>query len=69
MRTVKLRDEFIRLGQAMKAAGLVGTGAEAKMEIVEGNVRVNGEVEVRRGRKLVAGDTFTWQGETVRIEA
>ena len=69
MRTVTLRDEFIRLGQAMKAAGLVGTGAEAKMEIVEGNVRVNGEVEVRRGRKLVAGDTFTWQGETVRIEA
>ena len=45
METIKLRDEFIKLGQALKAAGLVGSGVEAKKVITEGLVKVNGEVD------------------------
>ena len=52
METIKLRDEFIKLGQALKAAGLVGSGVEAKEVITEGLVKVNGEVDTRRGKKL-----------------
>ena len=58
MEIIKLReqDEFIKLGQAIKAAGLVESGVEAKEVIQEGRVQVNGEVDTRRGRKLYAGD-------------
>ena len=69
MKTIKLKDEFIRLGQAMKAAGLCDMGSDAKSVIQEGLVKVNGETELRRGRKLRDGDVITYQGETVRIEA
>lgn len=68
MDVIKLRDEFIKLGQALKAAGLVESGAEAKEVIVEGLVRVNGETDTRRGRKLYAGDIITFDGEEVKIE-
>ena len=51
METIKLRDEFIKLGQALKARGLVGSGVEAKEVITEGLVKVNGEVDTRRGKK------------------
>ena len=68
MGVVKLRDEFIKLGQALKAAGLVESGAEAKEVIVDGLVQVNGETEIRRGRKLYAGDIITFDGEEVKIE-
>lgn len=68
MGVIKLRDEFIKLGQALKAAGLVESGAEAKEVIVEGLVRVNGEIDTRRGRKLYAGDIITFDGEEVKIE-
>lgn len=68
MDVVKLRDEFIKLGQALKAAGLVESGAEAKEVIVNGLVRVNGEIDTRRGRKLYAGDIITFDGEEVKIE-
>ncbi|MCI8567534.1 MAG: RNA-binding S4 domain-containing protein [Lachnospiraceae bacterium] len=67
MKTVKLREEYIKLGQAMKAAGLVDCGVEAKIAIQSGQVSVNGETDERRGRKLYAGDTFTFRGETVSI--
>lgn len=67
MKTVKLRDEYIKLGQALKAAGLVDSGVEAKMAIQDGQVQVNGEVDERRGRKLYDGDTVTFQGETIAI--
>lgn len=67
MKTVRLRDEYIRLGQALKAAGLVDSGVEAKIAIQEGQVQVNGETDDRRGRKLYAGDTFMFRGETVTI--
>lgn len=70
METIKLReqDEFIKLGQAVKAAGLVESGVEAKEVIQEGQVSVNGEVDTRRGRKLYAGDVAEYNGEQIKIE-
>lgn len=68
MKTVKLRDEYIKLGQALKAADMVSSGVEAKIVITEGQVTVNGEVDERRGRKLYAGDVVTYRGETFKIE-
>ena len=68
METIKLRDEFIKLGQALKAAGLVGSGVEAKEVITEGLVKVNGEVDTRRGKKLYDGDVVTFNGEEIKIE-
>ena len=64
---VVLRDEFIKLGQALKAAGLAQTGSMAKDVIQNGEVLVNGEVETRRGRKLYNGDEVVFAGETVTI--
>lgn len=58
MQVIKLRDEYIKLGQALKAAGFVESGADAKDVIVQGMVKVNGEVEVQRGKKLYAGMRF-----------
>ena len=68
METIKLREEYIKLGQALKAAGLVESGVEAKEVIVDGLVNVNGETDTRRGRKLYAGDIVTFDGEEIRIE-
>lgn len=68
METVKLKDEFIKLGQALKAAGLVGSGLEAKIVIKEGRVCVNGLTEYQRGKKLYDGDMVTFNGETIKIE-
>ena len=69
MRKIKLReqDEFIKLGQALKAAGLVISGVEAKDFIIDGQVKVNDEVELRRGRKLYDGDKIQFDGEIVEI--
>ncbi len=68
MQTIKLRDEYIKLGQALKAAGLVEMGSEAKEVILEGLVFVNGEAETRRGRKLYDGDIVTIGEDTIKIE-
>ena len=68
MEKIKLREEFIKLGQALKAAGLVESGVEAKEVIQEGLVMVNGEVDTRRGRKLYAGDQVVFDGEEIKIE-
>ena len=68
MQVIKLRDEYIKLGQALKAAGFVESGADAKDVIVPGMVKVNGEVEVQRGKKLYAGDKVLFEGQTIRIE-
>lgn len=68
MQIIKLRDEFIKLGQALKAAGMVESGVEAKQVIVEGLVKVNGEIDTRRGKKLFAGDIVSFNGEEIRIE-
>ena len=55
---IKLKDEFIKLGQALKAAGLVDSGVVAKIVIQDGEVLVNGEVETRRGKKSHSGHYF-----------
>lgn len=68
MEIIKLRDEFIKLGQALKAAGLVESGVDAKLVILDGQVKVNGAVELQRGKKLHAGDVVEYDGETIRIE-
>ncbi len=68
MEVIKLRDEFIKLGQALKAAGLVENGVEAKEVIQDGLVQVNGEVDLRRGRKLYDGDLVTFNGEEIKVE-
>lgn len=68
MQSVHLRDEFIKLGQALKAAGLVESGVEAKEVIQDGLVKVNGETDTRRGRKLYVGDIVTYNGEEIKIE-
>lgn len=69
MEIIKLRDEYIKLGQALKAAGLVETGVDAKYAIEDGLVKVNGQVEYQRGKKLRDGDVVDYHGETIRIEA
>lgn len=67
MQEITIRDEFIKLGQAMKLAGLVESGVDAKIVIQNGEVKVNGEVETRRGKKLYDGDIIFFQGEEVKI--
>lgn len=68
MEIIKLRDEYIKLGQALKAAGLVESGVEAKEFIVQGLVIVNGEIETRRGRKLYDGDEVEFDGDKISIQ-
>ena len=68
MEIIKLRDDYIKLGQAIKAANLVGTGVEAKFVIQDGLVKVNGQVELQRGKKLVDGDIVEFEGYTIKIE-
>lgn len=67
MEIIKLRDEYIKLGQALKAAGLCESGVDAKYAIEDGLVKVNGNVEYQRGKKLHAGDVVTFDGEEIRI--
>ena len=68
MEIIKLRDEYIKLGQALKAANLVEDGVEAKLVIQDGLVKVNNEVDIRRGRKLYDGDVVSFDGQDLRIE-
>ncbi len=68
MEKIKIKDEFIKLGQAIKLAGLVESGVDAKIEITEGHVLVNGETECRRGRKIYAGDVIEFNGQQIKVE-
>ena len=68
MARLVLREEFIKLGQALKAAGFVDTGLDAKEVIVQGLVVVNGEIETRRGRKLYDGDEVEFDGDKISIQ-
>ena len=68
MITITLREEFIKLCQALKAANLVGSGLEAKIMIQQGKVKVNGAVETQRGKKLYDGDTVTFNEEQILIK-
>lgn len=67
MHTIQLREEYIKLGQALKAAGLVSSGIEAKIVIQEGQVTLNGQVEVQRGKKLYENDIVEFNGEQIKI--
>lgn len=67
MEILKLRDEYIKLGQALKACGLAESGVDAKIAIQNGLVKVNGEVEYQRGKKLYDGDLVDFQGEEIKI--
>lgn len=68
MVTIKLREDFIKLGQALKAAGLAESGVDAKFVIQDGLVKVNGSICTQRGKKLVAGDIVEFDGEEIKIE-
>lgn len=68
MESITLKDEFIKLGQAMKLANLVEDGVEAKLVIQDGLVTVNGEEDTRRGRKLYPGDVFAYAGQEIKVE-
>ena len=69
MITVNIRetDEFIKLGQALKKGGLVESGVDAKFFIQDGQVKLNGETELQRGKKLYNGDVVSFNGETIQI--
>ncbi|MCI8860811.1 MAG: RNA-binding S4 domain-containing protein [Lachnospiraceae bacterium] len=67
MQEIKLREDYIKLGQALKAANLVESGVMAKMVIQDGMVTVNGRTEIQRGKKLVDGDVVSFEGETIKI--
>lgn len=69
MQNLKIRDEFIKLGQALKLADLVDSGVEAKLVIQDGQVMVNGEVEYQRGKKLYDGDIVEFDGSQIKIVA
>ena len=67
METFRLREEYMKLGQALKAAGLVDSGVEAKQVILNGQVTVNGQTELQRGKKLYDGDIVSFDGNEIRI--
>lgn len=65
--SIRQGEEFIKLGQALKKAGLVESGVEAKIVVQDGLVKVNGEIDTRRGKKLVAGDEVEYDGNTFKV--
>jgi ribosome-associated protein len=67
MVTIHIKDDFIKLGQALKLAGLVDSGVDAKFVIQDGLVKVNGAVEVQRGKKLGSGDVVSYNGKEFTI--
>ncbi len=67
MREFKIKDEYIKLGQLLKAAGLAENGVIAKKMILEGKAYVNGEVDLRRGRKVCPGDIVSCEGEEIKV--
>ena len=68
MEEIILRDDFIKLGLAIKAAGLVESGVEAKIVIQDGEVKVNGVVETQRGKKLFGGEVVEYNGSSILIK-
>ncbi|MBO5144076.1 MAG: RNA-binding S4 domain-containing protein [Lachnospiraceae bacterium] len=69
MEEIRIRDEFIKLGQALKLAGLVESGVDAKIAVQDGLVKVNGQVETQRGKKLVDNDKVSYNGSSFVIRA
>ena len=67
MNEIKIKDEYIKLGQAMKLSGLSGSGVEAKAVIQNGEVTVNNSVCLERGKKLHNGDVFEYKGTVIKV--
>ena len=68
MEIIKIKDEFIKLGQVLKLAGWVGSGLDAKMVILDGLVKVNGETVLQRGKKLYQGDIVEFDGKSLKVQ-
>ncbi|HKM04575.1 MAG TPA: RNA-binding S4 domain-containing protein [Lachnospiraceae bacterium] len=68
MEIIKIREDFIKLGQALKAAGLVESGVDAKFVIQDGLVKLNGKIETQRGKKLYDGDVVEYKDEIIQIK-
>ena len=68
VQSFKIKDDHIKLGQVLKAVGMVESGVDAKYAILDGLVKVNGNVELQGGKKLYPGDMVEYQGETLKIE-
>lgn len=69
MEIIRLKGDYIKLGQALKAAGIVESGVDAKFAVQDGLVRVNGQVETQRGKKLVDGDLVEFDGKQIKVQA
>lgn len=67
MEIIHLKDDFIKLGQALKLSGLAESGVDAKFAVQNGQVKVNGQTEVQRGKKLYDGDLIEYNGNQVKI--
>ena len=67
MQKIYIKDDFIKLGQALKLAGLVSTGVDSKIVIQEGLVNLNGEVEFQRGKKIIPGDKVSFDGNEFEV--
>lgn len=68
MEKIKIKDEFIKLGQVLKLAGWVGSGLDAKMVILDGLVKVNGEIVLQRGKKIYQGDIVEFDGKSLKVQ-
>ena len=69
MDQIEIKDEFIKLGQALKLAGIAESGVDAKIMIEEETVKVNGETETRRGRKFYDGDAVEARGMSFTVSS
>ncbi|HBI59903.1 MAG TPA: S4 domain-containing protein YaaA [Lachnospiraceae bacterium] len=67
MQAIEISDEFIKLGQLLKLAGMVSSGVEAKIVIQNGEVKVNGETDTRRGKKIYPQDVVEYKGQQVTV--
>ena len=67
MENIKIKDEYIKLGQLLKLSGLVESGVDAKFVIGDGLVKVNDEIDTRRGRKVYPNDIVTYNGESIKV--
>lgn len=67
MESVKIKDEFIKLGQVLKLAGFVESGVDAKFVIQDGLVKVNGSIETQRGKKIYPGDIIEFENKQIKV--
>lgn len=68
MEIIHIKDDYIKLGQVLKLAGLVDSGVDAKMDIQEGLVKVNGEVILQRGKKIYCDDVIEYDGQQITVK-